>query len=128
MLDGFYNGSQIEVTKHFTYLGMVFSSVGSFSENQKKIAGQAQKAIFSLQKMLQKFDDIKCDMYCDLLDKLITPRLCYGSEVWGFNRGDTLERVLLQFLKKILRLKWSTINNLVYSELCRLNMQSERYQ
>ena len=59
----FYNVSQIEVTKHFTYLGMVFSSGGSFSENQKKIAGQAQKAIFSLQKMLQKFDDIKCDMY-----------------------------------------------------------------
>ena len=56
----FYKGSQIEVTKHFTYLGMVFSSGGSFSENQKKLAGQAQKAIFSLQKMLQKFDDIKC--------------------------------------------------------------------
>ena len=32
----FYNGSQIEVTKHFTYLGMVFSSGGSFSKNQKK--------------------------------------------------------------------------------------------
>ena len=123
----FYNRSQIEVTKHFTYLGMVFPSGGSFSENQKKLAGQAQKAIFSLQKMLQKFDDIECDMYCDLFDKLITPILCYGSEVWGFNRGDTIERVHLQFLKKILRLKWNTENNLVYSELCRLNMQSERY-
>ena len=98
----FYNGSQIEATKHFTYLGMVFFSGGSFSENQNKIAGQAQKAIFSVQKML---DDIKCDMYCDLFDKLITPILCYGSELWGFNRGDTIERVHLQFLKKILRLK-----------------------
>ena len=46
----FYNGSQIDFTKHFTYLGMVFSSGGSFSENQTKLAGQAQKAIFSLQK------------------------------------------------------------------------------
>ena len=55
--------------------------------------------------MLQKFDDIKCDMYCDLFYKLITPILCYGSEVWGFIRGDTIERVHLQFLKKILRLK-----------------------
>ena len=32
----FYNGSQIEVIKHFTYPGMAFSSGGSFSENQKK--------------------------------------------------------------------------------------------
>ena len=47
----FYNGSQIEATKYFTYLGMVFSSGDSFSENQKKITGQAQKAIFSLQNM-----------------------------------------------------------------------------
>ena len=79
--------------------------------------------------MLQKVDDIKCDMCCDLFDKLITPILCYGSEVWGFNRGDTIERVHLQFLKKILRLKKNTENNLVYSELhvCRLNMQSEGY-
>ena len=52
---------------------MAFSSDGSFSENQKILAGQAQKA------MLQKLNDIKCDMYCDLFDKLITPILCYGS-------------------------------------------------
>ena len=68
----FYNGSQIEVIKHLTYLGMVFSSGGSLSDNQKKIAGQAQKTIFSSQKLIQKFDDIKCDMYCDLFNKLIT--------------------------------------------------------
>ena len=65
-------------------------------------------------------------MYCDLFDKLITPILCYGSEVC-FNRGDTIERVHLQFLKERLCLKWNTENNLVYSELCKLNMQSERY-
>ena len=77
--------------------------------------------------MLQKFDNnIKCDMYCDILDQLITPLLCYGSEVWGFNKDDTIERVHLQFLKKILRVKWNTGNSLIYSELCRINMQSER--
>ena len=33
--------------KHFIYLGAVFSSGGSFLENQKTLAGQAQKAVFS---------------------------------------------------------------------------------
>ena len=89
----------------------VFSSGGSFSENQNNLAGQAQKAIFSLQKCV----DIKCDMYCDLFDKLIKPIWCYGSDVWGFNRGDTIERVQLQLVNKILRVKWNTENNLVYS-------------
>ena len=91
----------------------------------KKIA---QKAIFSLQKMLQKFDDIKCNMYFDLFDKLITPILCFGSEVWGFNRGDKIERVHLHFLKKIIiTSKMYTGNNIVHSELCKLNMQAERH-
>ena len=40
---------------------------------------------------------------------------------------------IYNFLKKILRPKWNTENNLVYSDLCRLNMQmkslnmTERY-
>ena len=70
----FYNVSQIEVTKHFTYLGMVFSSGGSFSENQKKLAGQAQKAIFSLKKCFRNLTILSVTCI-DLFDKLITPIL-----------------------------------------------------
>ena len=48
--------------------------------------------------------------------------------MWGFNRGDKIEQVHLQFLKKIIiTSKMNTGNNIVYSELCRLNMQAERH-
>ena len=50
----YYVGKELEVVKHFIYLGAVFSSGGSFLENQKTLAGQAQKAVFSLMKLLNK--------------------------------------------------------------------------
>ena len=35
---------EIEIVKHFTYLGIVFSTGGSFSEAQSALSGQALKA------------------------------------------------------------------------------------
>ena len=101
------DGKELEVVKHFIYLGAVFSSEGSFLENQKTLAGQAQKALFSLMKLLNKFDNVTHDIYCDLFDKMIMPTLCYGSEVGGFHKGEAIERVHLQFCKRFLHLKYN---------------------
>ena len=38
----YYDDKELEVVKHCIYLGAVFSSGGSFLENQKTLAGQAQ--------------------------------------------------------------------------------------
>ena len=113
--------------KHLIYLGVVFSSGGSFLENQKILAGQAQKAVFSLMKLLNKLDNVTHDIYCDLFDQMIMPILCYGSEVWGFYKEEAIERVHLQFCKRFLHLKYNTVNNIVYYELGRTNMQCVRY-
>ena len=123
----YYDGKELEVVKHFIYLGAVFSSGGSFLENQKSLAGQAQKAVFSLMKLLNKFDNLTHDIYCDLFNKMIMLILCYGSEVWEFHKGEAIERVHLQFFKRFLHLKYNTVNNIVYYELGRTNMQCVRY-
>ena len=51
-----YNGSELEIVSSFSYLGIVFSTGGSFSNAQATLAGQAQKAIFKLNSYLYKFD------------------------------------------------------------------------
>ena len=51
----YYDGKELEVVKHFIYLG-------SFLENQKTLAGKAQKAVFSLMKLLDKFDNVTHDI------------------------------------------------------------------
>ena len=101
----YYEGNQIEIVKGFKYLGIVFTARGSFSETQNTLSGQAQKAILKFNKYLYKFTFIPPTHKQELFDKLITPILTYGSEIWGFIQGNSLERVHLQFRKQLLGVK-----------------------
>ena len=95
-----YDGQPLEIVKSLKYLGVVFTTGGSFSEAQTILAGQAQKAIFKLNSYLYKFTSISPKHKLDLFDKLITPILNYSCEVWGFIQANAIERVHLQFCKK----------------------------
>ncbi|MES9881349.1 MAG: reverse transcriptase domain-containing protein, partial [Sedimenticola sp.] len=115
----YYNGSEIEIVTKFTYLGIVFTPGGSFKETQSLLAGQALKAIFKLNSYLYKFTDITPLHRLQLFDKLISPILSYGSEIWGFVAGQQIEKVHLQFCKSLLGVKKSTQNDFIYGELGR---------
>ncbi len=82
----YYENNDIEIVKKFTYLGKVFTPGGSFNETQSLLAGQAQKAIFKLNKYLYKFTDITPLHRIQLFDKLINPILNYGAEIWDLPR------------------------------------------
>ena len=122
-----YQDKTIEVINKFSYLGIVFTSGGSSYETQKTLSGQALKAIFTLNKYLYNFTSLKTSHVLDLFDKLVTPILNYGSEVWGFYKSASIETVHLQFCKKILGVKQTTQNDFIYGELGRIDFQSQRY-
>ena len=96
----FYNGNIVEIVRKFTYLGVVFSISGSFTEAQNTLSGQALKASFKMNTHLFKFTSISVSHRIELFDKLILPILNYASEVWG----EVIERMHLQFMKKLLEL------------------------
>ena len=60
-------------------------------------------------------------------DKLVSPILNYGSEVWGFHKAPAIESVHLQFCEKLLGVKQSTQNDFIYGELGRITFASQRY-
>ena len=80
-----------------------------------------------MNKYLHKFTSLSAQHRLDLFEKLITPILNYGSQVWGFAQGTRIERVHLQFCKRLLGVKKCTQNDFVYGELGRLNCQYVRY-
>ena len=96
----YFNGERLEIVKEFKYLCMVFTTGASFAAAQNTLSGQAQKAIFKLNKYLYKFTCISPKHKLDLFDKLISPILNYSSEVWGFIKANSIERVHLQYCKK----------------------------
>lgn len=94
-----YDGEVIEIVKTFSYLGVIFTPGGSFKDAQSTLSGQALKGIFKMNKYLFKFTAVSIRHTLELFDKLILPILNYGSEVWGFHKGDTIERIHTQFCK-----------------------------
>lgn len=123
----YYEGEPLEIVSKFKYLGIVFTTGGSFAETQSTLAGQAQKAIFKMNKYLYKFTHLSPRHRLELFDKLIVPILNYGSEVWGFVQGSAAERVHLQFCKRLLGVKKTTQNDFVYGEFGRTNLLTKRY-
>ena len=122
-----YKGNNIEIVSKFCYLGIVFTSGGSSFETQKTLSGQALKAIFTLRKYLNSFTVLSPSHILDLFDKLITPILNYGSEVWGFHHAKAIETTHMSFCKRMLGIKQSTQNDFVHGELGRIDYQSLRY-
>ena len=122
----YYSNVELSIVNHFSYLGIVFSTGGSFSECHKTLAGQALKAIFTLNRYLYNFINITPRHKLELFDKLVTPILNYGSEVWGFSQAKQIERIHMLFCKQLLGVKTSTQNDFIYGELGRTNYYARR--
>jgi hypothetical protein len=88
-----------------------------FNQSIKKLAASGQKAMFSLLKSFNQFNNLKVSFMYEMFEKLITPIITYGSEVWGFAPTQTIERLHLKFCKFILGVKTNTQNDFVYGEL-----------
>ena len=122
----YYDGAGLEIVNKFVFLGVTFTTGGSFYETQNCLAGKGLKAIFKMNKYLYQFTDISIKHRLDLFDKLIVPILCCGADGWGFIQSPAIERVHFRVLKTILRVKTSTPNDLEYAELGRQTFRTKQ--
>ena len=56
-------------------------------------------------------------MLLNLFDKMVTPVLSYGCEVWGFHTASVIGRLHLKLCKLVLKVSKSTCNEMIYGEL-----------
>lgn len=122
----FYDGNILEIVNDFNYLGVVFSSSGSFNMNQNMLAGKGLKAMNTLLNNMKMFD-FKPKLYCQLFDAFVSSILNYSCEVWGNVKSKDLERIHLKFCKRMLNVKISASNAGIYGELGRYPLYVNRY-
>ena len=115
----FYGEMLLENVDYFCYLGIIFSFTGKWSKAQLTLADQGSKALFSLYKHIHHLFDPDPKFVSDLFDKLVLPVLMYACEAWGFHKAVAIERVHTNFCKKILHLRRTTSNSIVYGLLGR---------
>jgi hypothetical protein len=78
----------------------------------------AQKALYSVYRKVWNLC-IPVDLQLKLFDSIVLPILTYSCEVWGFENCAEIEKVHLRFCKKILKVRQTTSNYMVYGELGR---------
>ncbi len=103
-------------------MGLIFNYNGNFYKARKKLVDQAQKAMYALYKKIQNIP-IPIDLQLKLFDTLVVPILTYSSEIWGFENKSIIEKLHLQFCKRILGVRSSTPNFMVYGELGRYPLE-----
>ena len=111
-------GETISQQDDYNYLGLLFSYNGNFYKARKKLVDQAQKALYSLYKQICNIN-IPIDLQLKLFDALVYPILTYSADIWGFENKIIIGKIHLQFCKKILGVRTSTPNFMVYRELGR---------
>ena len=55
-----------------------------------------------------------------LFDTCVSPVLNYCSEIWGYMKAQEVEKIHTMFLKRLLGVKRSTSNDMIYCETGRL--------
>ena len=110
--------SDIQVVDSYKYLGVILSKSGSFLTARKHIAEQARKAMHLLFMRANNLD-LPLDLQLKLYDNTVLPILTYGSEIWGYENTNIIERIHTEFLRRISGCRKSTPKYILYAQLGR---------
>ena len=89
----FFNGEKVQVVSYYKYLGIMFSCRLIWSMATKTLAQQSRKALMGICRATRKIGMLPHNTFFKIFDAMILPILTYGSEVWGFEKHDSLERI-----------------------------------
>lgn len=98
------NGEILNFLDDFLYLGIIFMSNGSFSENMIKLLGKGRKAMYSMLRKCRS-SGLPIDIQLKMVDTMVSPILLYACEVWGYENNDAVESLFYNFTKLYFVLK-----------------------
>ena len=111
-----FGAHNIEVVYDYVYLGTKFNHNGRFYVAMAKQKFKADKAKYSLLAKAREIN-MTVDTFVDLLEKLVVPVLLYGSEIWGYEKSDSLQIMLNHTMRRFLRLHKRTSTCMLTGEL-----------
>ena len=95
---------------------MTINRRANLKHSQRILIQQALKAKATLECHVNKHKYMPVRDIFDLFDTLVTPIVIFDSEIWGINISKEVEQFHKTFMKRILGVKSTTNNCLVYAE------------
>ena len=125
--DFHFNGSKIDETDHYNYVGTIFSNAPDrFGMDNKHKHDKALRAIFTAKRLARGAmgQHVPPRTFFRIFDTQIAPILEYGAEVWyGGKPIKSLETVHTAFVKHVLGVKKQTSNLSIYGESGRFPLE-----
>ena len=113
-----FSNKNIEITNEYKYLGLIFTSNGSFFTARKHLVAQAKKAMHTVLVQSRSLN-LTIDIELKLFDRTVVPILLYSAEIWGIESHEPQENIHVEFLRRITKAKKSTPRYMLYGELGR---------
>jgi hypothetical protein len=118
-----YNGSKIDITTEYKYVGTVVSTNTRemFSKNQDHLAEKCRNAVYALKAYSKNaIGQLQPFLATKMFDSQIAPIIQYTSEVWFQNKEiSEFEKIHLGYLKNTMRVKPSSCTKAIYAEFGR---------
>lgn len=115
--DIFIEGSKIQFTATFSYVGIVFSQAGNWPGAIKSRWLHFVKTIMALSNFARQLGIKHPRELMTIYKAKCRPTAMYGSELWGYGKTDTLQREENAFLRILLALLKSSSTYVCHSEL-----------
>ncbi|CAB0010777.1 unnamed protein product, partial [Nesidiocoris tenuis] len=88
----FYDGAAVEVVNRFNYLGVSFATSGKFNQNADEAVRRGEQACHAILRVVNQGRAGSLETWKKLFGGLIASTTLYGSEVFGLNHLEKLER------------------------------------
>jgi hypothetical protein len=115
----FFEGELVEVVNKYCYLGFIFSTKLSFNLGTSQLVAKGKKAVYLLCRAFKNCKEMSPETFFRIFDSKVLSILLYSSEIWGYQRLESIEKVHLLACKRYLGVPLKTPNKMVYSELGR---------
>ena len=100
-------------------MGLLLSNAGIWTAAQTELANRATKGLFCIKNFMFNSKITNTKIAVKLFDSCIIPILSYGAGIWGFTRGQDIERVCDNFYKFVIKLPKNANNIAARGELGR---------
>ena len=111
---------RLEVANTYRYLGLTFWTRLSFKvATDGEHLTRAKRGTIEILKTRRRLNCFSPGLFFKLFDAQIVPSLLYGSEFWGFEPYDAVQKVHIKTCKLLLNVPSYTPNDMVLGDLGR---------
>ncbi|CAB0017481.1 unnamed protein product, partial [Nesidiocoris tenuis] len=124
----YLSGREIETVRSYKYLGVQFTSTLTWDRHLEEKRNAVVAAVGLLWAPLFGNGQVGLSSKLKVFDAAIGAIMCYGAEVWGYQKSSKVDQAQIVCLRKIFGLHTTSPHYLIYMETGRRPLSAHTWQ